>query len=732
MRSLVDVADADAGAIVMVVISGAAILAVVWFAWLAWQRSGRRGRVAVVEALRVGLVTAAIILLWQPETTYRVDSGRKGEVVVLVDRTGSMRTADVNIGGEAVGRQQLADSIADDPAWEQLDRRLEKVDIAVVEASGGGSDLGGALDRAAERYESAVALVLVSDGDFNRGPSPVQAAAQLATRSGGRARVHTVPLGSPDRLPDIELVSADVPTFGVVGKPVRIPFTLRNWYDQMRDVSVSLREDDSQVDSQPVTLDQGGRFDGAFVWQSEQAGTFAITVETPVQESETNRENNRLTKTIEIREEKLRVLIVDGEPRWEYRYLRNALLRDPGIDVSCLLFHPQLPGVGGGGEDYLASWPEDPAELASYDVIFLGDVGVVEGQLTVQQCGQIRGLVEQQAVGLVLMPGMRGRQSSLVPSELGDLFPVLLDASVPRGVGNVAPGAFALTGPGRRSLLTALDDDPQSNWAVWESLPGFYWHAPVTRAKAGSEVLAVHADSSNQYGRLPLLVTRPAGAGKVLFMGSDAVWRWRMGVEDKYHYRFWGQVIRWMAYQRNMAVGQTMRLSYRPDQPQLGETVTLRASVMTSNGAPSQADVATVEFVSPSGVSELVKLERQDSQWGVFVAQTQLDQSGVYTATLRHPTEASTVAARIAVQGRAGEQLGRPARWDIMREVARVGRGQTFMSNQIPKLVDRLNRLPPDPSTTRRIQWWNHPAVLSAMIAGLTLFWIARKWAGGV
>ena len=134
-------------------------------------------------------------------------------------------------------------------------------------------------------------------------------------------------------------------------------------------------------------------------------------------------------------------------------------------------------------------------------------------------------------------------------------------------------------------MLTALDDDPQTNWAVWESLPGFYWHAAVVRAKAGSEVLAVHAESSNQYGRVPLLVTRPAGAGKVLFMGIDSVWRWRMGVEDQYHYRFWGQVIRWMAYQRNMAVGETMRLSYRPDQPEIGETVTLRASVITNSVA---------------------------------------------------------------------------------------------------------------------------------------------------
>ena len=58
------------------------------------------------------------------------------------------------------------------------------------------------------------------------------------------------------------------------------------------------------------------------------------------------------------------------------------------------------------------------------------------------------------------------------------------------------------------------------------------------------------------------------------------------GVEDKYHYRFWGQVVRWMAYQRNMAKGETMRLYYVPDQPRLNQTLALHANVMDKSGEP--------------------------------------------------------------------------------------------------------------------------------------------------
>ncbi len=189
--------------------------------------------------------------------------------------------------------------------------------------------------------------------------------------------------------------------------------------------------------------------------------------------------------------------------------------------------------------------------------------------MTTEQCRLLKGLVEHQASGLVFMPGWQGREFSLLDTELGDLCPVVLDPAQPGGWGSRVANHFELTELGRRSLLTKLADTQDDNAEVWEGLPGFQWYAPVLRAKAGSDVLCVHKDASNEFGRLPLLVTRTFGAGKVLFMGTDGAWRWRKGVEDKYHYRFWGQVVRWMAYQRNMAKGETMRLYYVPDQPRL-------------------------------------------------------------------------------------------------------------------------------------------------------------------
>ena len=415
-----------------------------------------------------------------------------------------------------------------------------------------------------------------------------------------------------------ELLSLDAPTFGVAGKSVRIPFTIDSSLPREYVTTVTLRTSEGDEVQKEVKVVPMGRTTDWVVWKPRTTGDVSLTLEVPRHPDEALVDNNKATQPISIRDEKLKVLVVESYPRWEYRYLRNALSRDPGVEVSCLLFHPGLSKVGGGNKDYIKQFPGGLDELSKYDVVFLGDVGVGDGQLTAEQCRLLKGMVEHQASGLVFMPGIQGRESTLMDTELGDLCPVVMDTSQPGGWGSRTPDHFELTELGRRSLLTKLADTQDDNAEVWEGLPGFQWYAAVTRAKAGTEILAVHKDASNENGRLPLLVTRAFGAGKVLFMGTDGAWRWRKGVEDKYHYRFWGQVVRWMAYQRNMAKGESMRLYYVPDQPKMGQTLALHSNVMEKGGEPLREGEVTARITAPSGKSELVRLASTGDEWGEF------------------------------------------------------------------------------------------------------------------
>ena len=219
--------------------------------------------------------------------------------------------------------------------------------------------------------------------------------------------------------------------------------------------------------------------------------------------------------------------------------------------MSCLLFHPDIEAAG-GGKGYLKEFP-GPDVLTQFDVIFLGDVGLGPNQLKPEECDALKLQVANQASGLVLLPGFRGNQNHAFDHAIGRSFSRGHGRGAqPRGWGSAAPGQFELTDLGLRSLLTRLaDTDTRKSECVGESARVFTWFAGVSRAKAGTEVLATHSSESNRYGRIPLIVTKTFGTGKILFMGTDGAWRWRKGVEDKYHYRFWGQVARWMAYQRN-------------------------------------------------------------------------------------------------------------------------------------------------------------------------------------
>jgi uncharacterized membrane protein len=715
-----------------IVIAVIAFVGVAALSYVSWKRSGFRTSIGLVELLRLSIVAIAVVLLNQPEWVEEFRPEDKPTIAVLYDASGSMATRDVvnpdSPTAPPVKREEAVAPLKDDETWKALSEKFEIVMQPIASSDKGqGTDLAAPLAAVSEQVAALRGVVLASDGDWNEGPPPVEAA--IGLRMAG-VPVFAVPIGSSERLPDVELTSLDAPTFGVAGKAVRIPFTIESTLPRSRTATVAFRASNGEQIDKEVRIAPQGRTTDAILWKPKEVGDFSITLEIPSQVGETITDNNQLTVPISIREEKLKVLVVESTPRWEYRYLRNALSRDPGIELSCLLFHPGLDKRGGGNKDYINEFPGTLDELSKYDVVFLGDVGLDENQLTEEDCRLLRGIVEYQASGLVFLPGMHGREFSLLNTPLEDLFPVTMDDSQQSGWGSRTPSQFQLTELGERSLLTKLADSRDENIEVWESLPGFQWYAPVIRAKAGCDVLCVHADASGDYGRLPLVVTRTFGAGKVLFMGTDGAWRWRKGVEDKYHYRFWGQVVRWMAYQRNMAKGETMRLYYSPDQPQLGKAVVLKANVIEPSGEPLAKGEVVARIVAPSGKSQTVQFTSFGDEWGAFMGQFQSAEPGQHHVTLSCRETGAKLEASFFVQGAAKEPVGRPARPEVLEEIAQVTRGKVIAPQNIEEIVSQLRNLPEPAPTVRRVQIWAHPVTAAIVVALCGAFWVARKAVG--
>ena len=707
---------------------------------ISWKRSPHPKRTALLESLRFLCTALVVLLLWKPEWRTILNPETKPRIAILWDASKSMETLDAELPElfsptrEVVTRAAWTEKALDSPLWEPLangganevfDRSFGTPADDVPSALAG-TDLSSPIEDLLENETNLRAAVLLSDGDFNTGQPPVVAAQKMLQRG---VPLFTIPVGSKKRLPDIDLLAVTAPAYGIVGENVQIPFTVRSSLDREVRTIVRLRDDSGKEKTKELVLSPGTETYDAILWKLDKEGSSTLELSIPMAEGERIEANNSRKFTLSGRPESIKVLIIETLPRWEYRYLRNALSRDPGVDLSCLMFHPQLGK--GDGPDYIQEFPSKPEDLSKYDVIFLGDVGVAPDQLTKDQCEMLRGLVENQASGIVFMPGKQGNQFTLLDTALGDLIPVNLDEENKGGFNDPVASPLTLTGEGRGSLLTMLADSEEANPDVWRSLPGFHWHAPVIKSKGGTEVLAVHANRRGRFGPVPIIVTKTAGNGKVLFMGIDSAWRWRRGVEDKYHYRFWGQVARWMSYQRNMAAGERVRLYFTPERPAPGDTVTLNANAFNASGAPLEEGAVYVDATAPDGTRQRVALEKNDSAWGAYSGRLKIGLPGEWTLKASiDEAGAEPVETKLLAQGVELEQSGQPARPEVLEEMARIARGRMISPEQLPDLIKEITALPEPRPVENRLPLWSHWAAVALIVLLLGIFWTGRKLNG--
>ena len=708
----------------------------IWFSYKIWTGNAKSRQIVALEAFRLIIICMLLITLLRPERIQVIQWAEEPAIVVLNDVSGSMTTQDVIHTNQVVARQEWVSSNLESNALEPLEKTSRVLVDAFAEPPNQeepedltniveGTDLNQALESALQRESNLKAVLVLTDGDWNLGDSPALAAAQYRNQS---IPIFAVQVGRESPLPDIELSAVSAPSYGLMGEQISLPFHLHNRMQKDFKFKALLKDGDEIVAEKDVTLPASTDLQETIVWSPQNVGERSLTLEIPLQDGEALPDNNSAAFKVNVRMETLKVLVIDSYPRWEYRYLRNALERDPGVDMDCLLFHPQT-GMG-GGRDYLSGFPNSKDLIAPYDVVFLGDVGVGDNGLTEEDATLIRGLVEQQAGGLVLMPGRRGRHTTWLETPLEDLIPVQFDTSRPEGIGLQNEAQLALTRLGSGHWLTRFDISAERNTELWKQLPGFYWSAAVEKSRPGSEILAVHDSIRNNWGRIPLLAIRPFGNGKVLFMGTDSAWRWRRGVEDLYHYRFWSQVVRWMAHQRHISQDEGIRLTYTPEKPEIGQTVHLSATVMDRSGYPLQEGRVVASITTPSGSKETFDMQAEAGGWGVFRASMEARESGMHIIEVRSTEENRRLETRLEVLRPVVEKIGKPARGDVLEEITRISRGKKVDTTGLNALIEQISVLPEPKPIEIRFRLWANPIWGAVLLGLLAIYWIGRKYFG--
>ena len=706
---------------------------------LNWHRRGGKG-VAALEFLRFTIVALILFTLCKPEFIRTTTSDIQPEVVILRDVSNSTSTRDVidEQSRDVITRADWLDQQLQPNLWAEIKKKA-KVTEQDFGMSGtedtnlfkAGTDIYNALESQRKKNKNLKAIFLLSDGDWNAGDPPQQAAMKLGAE---KIPVFTLTIGSDRAQPDLILESVNPPNYGLLGQQIAIPFRIVSYLDEdVPNTRITLTSSRGPAVSitKPLSIPSRGQVHDSIVWRPTETGEYTLTLDLPLwvkgSKPELIADNNQQTFHISIRTERLNVLLIESYPRWEYRYLRNALTRDPGVDVSVLLLHPEIgPGAG---LNYIQKFPETREQLSKFDVVFIGDVGIGEKELTEEQCDLIRGLIDQQGSGLVFMPGQRGRQLSFLNHPLGELIPVTYDANEKEGVWATREVNFKLTSTGKGHFLTMLASDEFLNETIWKNLPGFYWCAAVERARPGSQVLATHSNKRNSAGYLPVLVTRPWGAGEVLFMGTDAAWRWRRGVEDRFHYRFWGQVVRWMAHKRKMAQGEGVRLTYSPENPKVGDEVFLQATLLDLSGSTlNQSLRASVK--SPDGQTRDLAFQSLPGNWGVFREKLKVTVEGEYDVEIYNPNGKQTLTTKILVSGITREKLGQPANSKVMREIAQRTGGLSGGPKDLAKLLGEITLVAENEVFTENFRLWDKWWWGGIILLLLAVYWVSRKVMG--
>ncbi|HEY3854241.1 MAG TPA: hypothetical protein VGO67_07620 [Verrucomicrobiae bacterium] len=701
-----------------------------WLCWANWQRSANRRAAGSLEAVRFLLITILAVTLLRPEFSKHLEQTSLPEIAVLADASGSMQTRDIGAGKNVISREEWMKGELAKKFWQPLEGKA-KVSVepfsapSTNDATINGTDINLALEGALHRYKNLKAVLLLSDGDWNVGKSPLGTATQYREQN---IPIFTVTAGRGTPVPDLVLENVSAPAYGLFGEDIAVAFKVTSHLAREVKITVSVTDNFGESSKKEITIPANGEVEDSILWAPRETGDISATVKVPVEPDEAIAENNEKTIHVAVRIEKLKVLVVDSLPRWEYRYLRNALARDPGVDMRCLLLHPDLGP--GDGLNYISTFPNTKEALSPYDVVFLGDVGIGENELTAKDAELLKGLVEQQGSGLVFVPGRRGREATFLNSALQDLYPVDLDTSKPGGIGLENEAQLMLTSGGKRHWLTRFDSDEDRNDELWKQLPGFFWSAAVEKSRPGSQVLAVHSALRNQWGRMPLLATRTAGNGKVLFLGTDSAWRWRRGVEDKFHYRFWGQVVRWMAHQRHLSGKDGIRLSYSPETPEAGDTVFLQSTVMDESGFPIDKGPVTGKITSPSGRTEQLEFTQLEGGWGVFKSSFAAQETGKYKVEVASDAYGRHLTSELLVSKPVIEKLGQPVNEQTLAELASLTRGETASAEDLDKLVRQILLLPDAKPIVETIRVWCHPAWGGIILGLLAIYWVGRKWAG--
>lgn len=584
----------------------------------------------------------------------------------------------------------------------------------------------------AAQSQPRAAAILFTDGRHNAQGSPVEVAKRL-----GDAGIPIYCIGVGSNVRPVDLAVSDI----------EAPDTV--FYEDRVSGSITIKDDMVPGQSFKLEITSAGRV----LWRKElitsQRGALKIPFDFPIKElvslsltdvkirhsvlpialkasltvlpQEREIRNNTADFLVRATTGRRRMLLIDGRPRWETRYIKNLYERDPQWSVnwlfadsgsSLLMQRGTLPG----------SFPSDESLLNEYDIIILGDLS--SSTLSDSELTWIYNFVTKRGGGLLLIDGQRRALSGYDQTTLSQLLPVAFPD--PKLGATESPAeALLLTEAGQRANTLKLDPDAQNSEDTWSGLA-----APrrVTRTVAlpGSEVLVEAKTSSD---RIPALVTRRQGAGNVAYMAFDESWRWRSGVAGKFQERFWSQLVNSIADPTFSSSNDKVSLDTDAFRYSPGSTAIIRARTKSSKQKESLKGSIWRDGLKVGSVELFADPARHD----VFSGKTAPLEIGAYDFGLDEGSDepGSGLKVRFEVQAEEkGELAELTLDETLLTQIAKVSRGHYLREENTSALFELVHPLETAQIVTTETPISQGFPWFAAIISLLSIEWMLRKRAG--
>ena len=703
----------------------------------------RGWRLWTLWGLQSLLVALLLTLLWRPAIRISELSSRQNIIAVVVDDSHSMAIADSD------GRTREAAALAAlqngvlaglnqrfQTQLYRLDSDVAKLDsLNNLKPSGSATHLSESLKQLSEQTSDLPvgAIVLLTDGGENStglGGSGIQADALEALRN-RRIPVHTIGFGNEQSAHDIEIEDVSAPSSAVPHARLNttVSFTQHGFAGQKTHLSV--RADNTLLAARDVTLLPDGVLQTeTFFFPTGDAGAHSIQFTIEPLAGEENTRNNTLERTLLVSDTKRRVLYIEGEPRWEYKFIRRAEDSDPSVEIVSMLRTSENKVYRQGIRDpseLAAGFPTNAEDLFRYSGIIIGSVDA--DYFTPMQQELLREFVDRRGGGVLFLGGRSAlSDGGWSASGVNAVLPVFLPSG--RSSFHRNSATVELTSAGMESPITRLLEDPARNADRWRKLTYLADYEDPGTPKPGALVLAQMNAGRRQ---LPLLITQNYGHGRTAVLATGGTWRWQMSeaLGDPSHDLFWQQLLRWLVNDSPGPVSASVA-----DYTLLDDAhVQMSAHVQDRQFQPAVGAHVTAHIIGPQSSSALVDLEPASDTPGLYRADWSATQTGAYVAEVTAESRNSTP-----------EELGR----DVVTFARQDGIAESFHTAQNRHLLEQLSaatggrywtpndlgQLPRDISyseagislrTTKEL--WNMPVNFLVLLASPLAIWLLRrKW----